>query len=128
MTCRDGAIIGTESDDHPVRHLRNRDVVRSTRVRDMPFYRTYQVGHWIRRREWQTVAALLRGGSPPRAAPGAPEARVSVALTVYNRATLALEAVGRVAADPCIAEIVVSDDVLEPSEYRPLCALLSELA
>jgi glycosyltransferase involved in cell wall biosynthesis len=50
-----------------------------------------------------------------------------VALTVYNRSTLALEAVRQVAADPRIAEIVVSDDASEPSEYRRLCALLTEL-
>ena len=51
-------------------------------------------------------------------------ARVSVALTVYNRSTLALEAVRQVAADPRIAEIVVSDDASEPSEYRRLCAIV----
>jgi glycosyltransferase involved in cell wall biosynthesis len=57
-----------------------------------------------------------------------PEGQVSVALTVYNRSTLALEAVRRVAADPRIAEIVVSDDASEPSEYRRLHAFLTELS
>lgn len=89
-----------------------------------PLYRTYQLGHWIQRREWRVVAALLRRGPPPRTAEAAP---VSVALTVYNRSTLALEAVRQVAADPRIAEIVVSDDASEASEYRRLCAILTEL-
>ena len=66
-------------------------------------------------------------GSAPATAGAAPAARVSVALTVYNRSTLALEAVRRVAADPRIGEIVVSDDASEPSEYRRLCAILAEL-
>ena len=92
-----------------------------------PLYRTYQLGHWIRRREWRVVSALLRGGPPLRSAGGAPIARISVALTVYNRSTLALEAVRQVATDPRIAEIVVSDDASEPSEYRRLHAILTEL-
>ena len=92
-----------------------------------PLYRGYQLGHWIRRREWRVVAALLRGGPPARTAGAAPAAAVSVALTVYNRSTLALESVRRVAADPRIGEIVVSDDASEPGEYRRLCALLAEL-
>lgn len=91
-----------------------------------PLYRAYQLGHWLRHREWRVVAALLRGGPPPTAQ-GATSARVSVALTVYNRSTMALEAVRRVVADPRVAEIVVSDDASEPSEYRRLCALLAEL-
>lgn len=91
-----------------------------------PLYRAYQLGHWLRHREWRVVAALLRG-APPRTAQAAASARVSVALTVYNRSTLALEAVRRVVADPRVAEIVVSDDASEPSEYRRLCALLAGL-
>ena len=92
-----------------------------------PLYRGYQLGHWIRHREWRVVAALLRGGPPARTAGAAPAAAVSLALTVYNRSTLALESVRRVAADPRIGEIVVSDDTSEPGEYRRLCALLAEL-
>jgi len=91
-------------------------------------YRAYQLGHWIRRREWGVVAALLGGGRPPRAAGASLDARVSIALTVYNRSTLALEAVRRVGADPRIAEIVVSDDASEPSEYERLRAVFTELS
>jgi glycosyltransferase involved in cell wall biosynthesis len=40
---------------------------------------------------------------------------------------MAFEAVRRVVADPRIAEVVVSDDASEPSEYRRLCELLAEL-
>ena len=92
-----------------------------------PLYRMYQLGYWIRHREWRAVAALLRGGTPPGTTGGVPPRRVSVALTTYNRSTLALEAVRQVAADPRIAEIVVTDDASEPSEYRRLCATLSAL-
>jgi glycosyltransferase involved in cell wall biosynthesis len=99
----------------------------TSRPLERPLSRAYQLGHWIQRREWRVVAALARGGAPPQATGMAPEARVSVALTVYNRATLALEAVRQVAVDPRIAEIVVSDDASEPSEYRRLCAMLTEL-
>ena len=98
-----------------------------SRALKRPLYRGYQLGHWIRRREWRVAAALLRGGLPPRTAGVAPAARVSVALTVYNRSMLALDAVRQVAADPRVAEIVVSDDASEPSEYRRLCASLAAL-
>jgi glycosyltransferase involved in cell wall biosynthesis len=93
-----------------------------------PLYRTYQLRYWIRRREWRVVADLLRGAPPPRAAGVAPAPRISVALTAYHRSTLALEAVRSVAADPRIAEIVVSDDASEPSEYRRLHEILTELS
>jgi hypothetical protein len=87
----------------------------------------YQLGYWIRRREWGVVAALSRGGQPPRLAGETAAARVSVALTVYERSTLALEAVRRVAADPRVAEIVVSDDASAPAEYERLRGCLTEL-
>jgi glycosyltransferase involved in cell wall biosynthesis len=92
-----------------------------------PLYRAHQLSHWIRRGEWRIAATLLPGGPPPRAAGVAPEASVSVALTVHNRSTLALAAVHQVAADPRIAEIVVSDDASEPTEYRRLHELLTAL-
>ncbi|MGH7357635.1 MAG: glycosyltransferase, partial [Candidatus Rokuibacteriota bacterium] len=92
-----------------------------------PLFRLYQLGYWARRREWRAVAALLRGGAPPRTTGEALPTRVSVALTAYNRSTLAFEAVRQVAADPRIAEIVVSDDASEASEYQRLCATLSAL-
>jgi glycosyltransferase involved in cell wall biosynthesis len=101
--------------------------MRGARVVPRPLYRAYQVGHWLRRREWRVAATLLRGGPPPRAAGAAPQARVSVALTVYNRTTLALEAVCQVAADPRIAEIVVCDDASDPPAYERLRALLTAL-
>ncbi len=92
-----------------------------------PLYRMYQLGYWIRRGEWRVVAALVRGGRLSRPAGAVSAAQVSIALTVYNRATLVGEAVRQVAADPRVAEIVVSDDASEPSEYRRLCTILTEL-
>lgn len=91
-------------------------------------YRTYQLAHWLRRREWRVAAALLRGGPPPPGAEGAaPAPPVSIALTTYNRSTLAVEAVRQVVADSRIAEIVVSDDGSAPAEYERLRAGLSAL-
>jgi glycosyltransferase involved in cell wall biosynthesis len=92
-----------------------------------PLFRMYQLGHWIRRREWRVAGALLRGGRPSPAPDAAPSAQVSVALTVYNRSSLALEAVRQVAADSRVAEIVVSDDASDPAMYRELCASLAPL-
>src|SRR5262245_36805332 len=101
--------------------------LRLPRALKRALYRLYQLRHWGSRREWHVVAALLGGGQPPRAARTAPAARVSVALTTYNRSTMALEAVRQVVADPRVAEIVVSDDASEPSEYRQLWASFTAL-
>jgi glycosyltransferase involved in cell wall biosynthesis len=99
-----------------------------SRALKRPLYRAYQLGYWLRRREWRVVATLLRGGPPPRASGAAPAPQISIALTVYNRAAFALEAVRQVAADPRVAEIVVSDDASEPSDYQRLYATLTELS